>query len=84
MDIVIVIGQKYWLFIPRKHSHLFEKYTRLLLSELNYECPNFLAHRILMAHPKLLTEVGIDVYYTLQEEGQATVIFPRVYHCGKS
>ena len=77
------IGQKYWLFIPRKHSHIFEKFCRLMLSELNYNCPNFLAHRFLMAKPDILKELGIDVYYNLQEEGQATVVFPRVYHCGK-
>jgi hypothetical protein len=37
-----------------------------------------------MANPTLLKDIGIDVHYALQEEGQYTVVFPRVYHCGKS
>ena len=78
------IGQKFWWFIPRKHSHIFEKFCRLLLKEMNYTCPNFIAHRFLMANPTLLKDIGIDVHYALQEEGQYTVVFPRVYHCGKS
>jgi hypothetical protein len=36
-----------------------------------------------MANPKLLLQAGIDVFETIQSEGQTMVVFPKVYHCGK-
>ena len=77
------VGQKYWVFIPRYHSHLFEKLCDIILRDLNYLCPNYLAHRFLMANPQLLLDAGIDVFHAVQYEGQTMVIFPKVYHCGK-
>ena len=77
------VGQKYWVFIPRYHAHLFEKLCDVILKDLNYQCPNYLAHRFLMANPQLLLDAGIDVFHAVQYEGQTMVIFPKVYHCGK-
>ena len=46
------VGQKYWVFIPRYHAHLFKKLCDIILRDLNYLCPNYLAHRFLMANPQ--------------------------------
>ena len=76
-------GKKYWVFIPRHHSHLFEKLCHEILKEMNYACPNYLAHRFIMLHPQICLDAGIDVFHGVQSEGQAVFVFPRVYHCGK-
>ena len=76
-------GKKYWIFIPRHHCHLFEKFCNEILKEMSYDCPNYLAHRFLMANPKMCLEAGIDVFHGVQSEGQTVVVFPKTYHCGK-
>ena len=77
------MGRKFWNFIPRHHGHHFEKLCRLILKDLPYDCPNFLAHRFLLANPEICRKANIDVYQNVQSEGQSVVVLPRVYHCGK-
>ncbi|PRP86884.1 peptidyl-prolyl cis-trans isomerase-like 4 [Planoprotostelium fungivorum] len=75
---------KTWYGIPEGSCENFEGAMKKELPELFKTRPNLLFLLVTMFPPRMLVQLGIPIYHTLQKAGEIMLTFPKGYHAGFS
>ena len=75
-------ARKQWYAIPRSARARFQALCDELFPREKNKCEAYMRHKTFMIAPSRLREVGIPVFYCIQEPGEFVITLPGAFHCG--